>query len=998
MALTNERLREIVLELVSRPGHEKVRALVYELLVQELGASSTEVDFERPVPEVHGRIDALLGRTVIELKSDLRRETREAKEELTRYLTERESQTGEHFVGIATDGATFVPFELRNGNLRELPSFTPRVDAPRDLTAWLSAAVAVAAELQPTPEIVKRELGKNSLAWLVANEELTAVWAEVRDHPDVRLKRELWARLLERVYGASVDNDALFFQHTYLSVVAKTMAVHVLGLNMPNPQELLNGEPLQQVGISGVVESDFFDWPLSAQKGPELVRRIALQAARFKLRDVATDVLKGLYESLVDPEQRHELGEYYTPDWLAARICQHTIDNPLEQRVLDPACGSGTFLFHAIRRYLTTAVGSGLQNSEALLGCAQKVMGIDVHPVAVQIARVTYLLAIGEELLRARVGSLTVPVYMGDSLQWNTESMIAERQVIIEEPETSVLLEFPFLIARDPALFDAAIGRMLNLSEQNAQPEALAGWLAQQPDMDEQTVETLTSTYLTLRDLQQKGRNHIWGFVARNLVRPVWLSQPQERAHVVIGNPPWLAYNFMSPANQERFKQECERLGVWVGGRGITPHQDLCAYFYARCVELYLNSQGKVAFVMPYASLSRRPYEHFRSGWFQQRGRTGTAVHATIRFTEAWTFDETVQPLFPVPSCVLFAKPEETGPLPKLVSAATGALPRRDATQTDAEAALSWREIPWPMVAEERENLIYRDVFRQGAIVVPRMLWVVERIQPGRLGENPTAPMVKSRQTNQEKSPWKTLTRLQGNVETQFIRPLYLGESIAPYRLLEPTFAIIPQNEKDNTLFSANSAQQEGYLHLAQWLTGAEHLWQEYGRGTRTMYEQLDFYRQLSSQFPSPSLKVVYSKAGTLQAAAILRDSGAIIDHTLYWGSVRSEDEAQFLIAIFNSETARIKVEDLQAKGQWGARHFDKVMLGLPIPKFNSKNSLHKSLTEAAHEAEEIAAAVPLKEGEHFTRTRSRIRDALKDQGLAQKIDTLVATLLGPVP
>ena len=30
MALTNERLREIVLELVSRPGHEKVRALVYE--------------------------------------------------------------------------------------------------------------------------------------------------------------------------------------------------------------------------------------------------------------------------------------------------------------------------------------------------------------------------------------------------------------------------------------------------------------------------------------------------------------------------------------------------------------------------------------------------------------------------------------------------------------------------------------------------------------------------------------------------------------------------------------------------------------------------------------------------------------------------------------------------------------------------------------------------------------------------------------------------------
>ena len=63
------------------------------------------------------------------------------------------------------------------------------------------------------------------------------------------------------------------------------------------------------------------------------------------MRDIQTDVLKGLYESLVDPEQRHDLGEYYTPDWLAHRICAEVIDEPLQQRVLDPACGSGTFLF-----------------------------------------------------------------------------------------------------------------------------------------------------------------------------------------------------------------------------------------------------------------------------------------------------------------------------------------------------------------------------------------------------------------------------------------------------------------------------------------------------------------------------------------------------------------------------------------------------------------------------------------------------------------------------
>lgn len=63
-------------------------------------------------------------------------------------------------------------------------------------------------------------------------------------------------------------------------------------------------------------------------------------------------MLKVLYESLVDLEQRHDLGEYYAPDWLASRIVAAAVDAPLEQRVLDPACGSGTFLFHAVRRLI----------------------------------------------------------------------------------------------------------------------------------------------------------------------------------------------------------------------------------------------------------------------------------------------------------------------------------------------------------------------------------------------------------------------------------------------------------------------------------------------------------------------------------------------------------------------------------------------------------------------------------------------------------------------
>ena len=259
MPLTAERLGEITIQLASRPGHEMVRALVFELLVHGLGARSSDVQFERPAPEVHGRIDALLGCTIFEFKSDLRQEESDAEEQLTRYLRDRESKTGHRYVGIATDGVDFVPFELRGENLRRLGSHRASVEEPAGLLHWLSSAVSVTADLEPTPEVVAQELGRGSLAWRVARNTLGELWRESGDRPEVLVKRQLWAQLLYRIYGSSVDDDDLFFQHTYLSVVAKTMATHVLGLDIPEPGDLLAGEPFRGIGIDGVIESDFFD-------------------------------------------------------------------------------------------------------------------------------------------------------------------------------------------------------------------------------------------------------------------------------------------------------------------------------------------------------------------------------------------------------------------------------------------------------------------------------------------------------------------------------------------------------------------------------------------------------------------------------------------------------------------------------------------------------------------------------------------------------------------
>lgn len=77
--------------------------------------------------------------------------------------------------------------------------------------------------------------------------------------------------------------------------------------------------------------------------------------ARFRWQQVGGDVLKVLYESVFTAAARKKLGKYYTPDWLAGRVVAEAVDDPLAQRVLDPACGSGTFLVHAVRRFLAAA-------------------------------------------------------------------------------------------------------------------------------------------------------------------------------------------------------------------------------------------------------------------------------------------------------------------------------------------------------------------------------------------------------------------------------------------------------------------------------------------------------------------------------------------------------------------------------------------------------------------------------------------------------------------
>ena len=189
--LNAEELERLVSELASRPRHEKVRVLVHRLLVDGLGADSQDIHFEKPVPEVRGRIDALLGRTVFEFKSDLRKERGDAEQGLSRYLTDREGQTGEKYVGIATDGADFIVFFLQNNYVQEVNAHRTDPRTSRELLIWLQSVVATGDSLVPDPHTITREFGRESLAARRALDALGALWEKVGQTPEARLKRAL---------------------------------------------------------------------------------------------------------------------------------------------------------------------------------------------------------------------------------------------------------------------------------------------------------------------------------------------------------------------------------------------------------------------------------------------------------------------------------------------------------------------------------------------------------------------------------------------------------------------------------------------------------------------------------------------------------------------------------------------------------------------------------------------------------------------------------------
>jgi SAM-dependent methyltransferase len=1000
-------LQATLRDLATRnPGRSEadIQAQVREVLLYggfELGDES--VALESPTDD-HRRLDVEVGAVIIECKKDLRPAAQlvKAEKQIGEYLAEK-AAGGSTYAGVLTDGAIWRLYRQQDGQselVAELKLSRSSID-DRRFRWWLGAVLATERQVAPTAAAIEERLGAQAPSYRLVTAALREAWESVDDVPAPQLKRELWAKLLRSALGSQFDgSDDLFIDHTYLVLLATLIGHAVAGFDLSDgghePGVLLSGQLFERSGLLGVGQAGFFDWVLDSEDGDEIVADITRRVASFDWTDVDHDVLKALYQSVIAPEVRKRLGEYYTPDWLAERIVEEAIDNPTFDRVLDPACGSGTFLFHAVRRHLDAADAAGATAAETLASVTNSVFGMDLHPVAVTLAQTTYLLAIGKDRLLQRTDAVNIPVYLGDSMRWEAAAenvFTSAGDVVLHtagESQGQLFgseIRFPASVVADVAQFDHLVNELATRAS-SRQPGAarpnVSGLLRRLgvADGDRAVVE---ATYNVLCDLHDNGRNHVWGFYIRNQARPTWLARAENRVDVLVGNPPWLAYRYMPASLQDIYRQRARETNLWLGGaRGRTTQQDLSAYFVARAVDLYLRPNGAFGFVMPRAVLSRQTYGGFRAADY-----SSPTSECYVAFDEPWDLEKVKPDPFPVPSAVVFGRrAPRPVPLPKEVRAWAGGAPAHgqpgslDSVQSTVEA-----------VTGDEAGSPYKERFRQGAILVPRMLIMVNESKASPLGVPVGQRAVRSRKTSLDKPPWKDLPEHEGVVESIFIRPAYLGESVAPFRILSVPETIVPYD--GTQLMHGEDDRIDRYPGLAEWWRGAEEIWlANRSSEKRTLIEQIDYMHQLTAQFPIAPWRVVYTASGNTLAAAVIKEHVGVIEHKLYWAPAQSREEATYLAAILNAPSLSDFVRPFQSVGAFGARDFDKYVWKAPIPSFDPKATLHARLAALATEAGEIASNVELPEGVGFQAARRLIREELAAGGISAMLDNAVAELL----
>ena len=176
----NKHFTEQLRDLSRKPGHEKVRHILCNILKTQLGAKEQDISFEDNLLTCRGRIDALWGRNIFEIKRDLNKELADAKSQIKRYIISKETQTQQKYVGIATDGQKYIAYSLLHNSLNKINEFSLNKDKPDEFILWLESVILIKNQLEATPSIICKEIGHESPLCQNALLQINTLWQQAK--------------------------------------------------------------------------------------------------------------------------------------------------------------------------------------------------------------------------------------------------------------------------------------------------------------------------------------------------------------------------------------------------------------------------------------------------------------------------------------------------------------------------------------------------------------------------------------------------------------------------------------------------------------------------------------------------------------------------------------------------------------------------------------------------------------------------------------------------
>jgi len=202
-------------------------------------------------------------------------------------------------------------------------------------------------------------------------------------------------------------------------------------------------------------EESIFDW---AHEGDgelaKILERIFYRLNAFNFKEISGDILGNLYEAFLDRPRRKKLGEYYTKPPIVKFILDETGFGKEPERLLDPACGSGSFLVQALKQSVDEMISRSVASKNAIQSSLELIHGLDINVFASFITQLQVLWSLFPYLEPDQKHKLPeLQVYGGlNSLEYDPQLTLGEAVTAPLEREATLTRDskYRFVVGNPP--------------------------------------------------------------------------------------------------------------------------------------------------------------------------------------------------------------------------------------------------------------------------------------------------------------------------------------------------------------------------------------------------------------------------------------------------------------------------------------------------------------------------------------------------------------------